>query len=89
MKSLLVLLVLCIACPALAETWKDAELREAKEQQIRLFQAQHPGQTYQDPEQCKKECKENLNICLSGCAADGNCAGACFRFNKKCISKCN
>lgn len=95
MKTLIIIVALCIAVPALAETWKDIEIRENQERQIQLLrlkqnQSRETGtaNSAKDPGPCIGECGSEQGICISNCDGNGQCIGNCAAAEGRCVARC-
>lgn len=95
MKLLVITLILSLSVPAFAETWKDKEIREAQERQIRL-QQQNPNYYNQQQQRsssndrgaCMGDCGAEHGVCVSYCGSNNSCSARCSNAHGRCIARC-
>jgi hypothetical protein len=93
MKTILILAVLLFASTAHAETWKEQEIREAKERMIQLRTEQIRAENYDKSQgkqtiaQCDEECNLAMSTCFGWCGT-GDCITTCTISNAYCVNRC-
>ena len=91
--TILFICMILASTTVFAETWKDKEIREAKERQMQIRQenrqsSQSYGYGSSDTSMCINACGAEHGECVSTCYGSGTCIANCDASQGRCMSRC-